>query len=210
MTDSTTRGTGSPRRGGIHHIGVATLDYDATIDFYTQVMGWEIAWQEIWADEDGEEALRHVFFDSGHGELFAFMCPTPRMAGMPSSWPTDINSGLGVDPNVYHFAFWADSVEELAERQIELRSRGAEVTEINDHGWCSSIYFRDPNGLMLEYCVTTREFTADDKLLKTRYQPGVLAFLDHPELMERDARIMGVPVELPQPEEIVADEPATV
>jgi catechol 2,3-dioxygenase-like lactoylglutathione lyase family enzyme len=190
------------RRGGMHHVGVATGDYDATVDFYTRVMDWEIAWQEIWATDDGVEILRHVFFDTGAGELFAFMCPTPAMKEMPSSWPTDINSGLGVEPNVYHFAFWADSVEELEERQAELRSRGAVVTEVNDHGWCSSIYFRDPNGLMLEYCATTRELTADDKILKVRYQPGVLAYLERPELMARDAEVMGVPVELPAPETV--------
>ena len=31
-----------------------------------------------------------------------------------------------------------------------------------DHGWCTSIYANDPNGIMVEFCATTRTFTADD------------------------------------------------
>ena len=41
-----------------------------------------------------------------------------------------------------------------------------------DHEWCRSIYFRDPNGLLLEFCTTVREFNADDKIMKHHDQPG--------------------------------------
>jgi hypothetical protein len=41
-----------------------------------------------------------------------------------------------------------------------------------DHEWCRSIYFNDPNGLLLEFCATVREFNDDDKLMKHREQPG--------------------------------------
>jgi len=33
-----------------------------------------------------------------------------------------------------------------------LRAKGVETTEIVDHGWARSIYFKDPNGISLEYC----------------------------------------------------------
>jgi len=46
------------------------------------------------------------------------------------------------------------------------------VTPVVDHEWCRSIYFRDPNGLLLEYCATVRAFTDEDKVMKHRYQPG--------------------------------------
>jgi catechol 2,3-dioxygenase-like lactoylglutathione lyase family enzyme len=184
------------KRRGVHHIGLASTNYEATVDFYTKVMGWEIGWQDFFAAPDGTALMRHVFFDTGDGSYVAFMCPTPEMSEMPNSWATDINSGLGLNfGGVYHFAYWVDSVEELEQRQGELRERGCETTEIVDHGWCQSIYFNDPNGLSLEYCVTTRVFNDDDKLLKTRYQPGVPAYQGHPELAERDARIMGLPPE---------------
>jgi hypothetical protein len=31
-----------------------------------------------------------------------------------------------------------------------------------DHGWCHSIYSNDPNGTLVEFCCTTREFTEAD------------------------------------------------
>jgi catechol-2,3-dioxygenase len=43
-------------------------------------------------------------------------------------------------------------VAALAQKRDELRAKGVEVTDIVDHGWAQSIYFKDPNGLSLEYC----------------------------------------------------------
>ena len=39
---------------------------------------------------------------------------------------------------------------------------GYDVMEI-DHNWCRSIYTRDPNGTVVEYCVTMGRFTQADK-----------------------------------------------
>jgi hypothetical protein len=32
-----------------------------------------------------------------------------------------------------------------------------------DHGWCTSIYAVDPNGILVEFCTTTQEFTDADR-----------------------------------------------
>lgn len=187
-------------RRGLHHLGLATNDYEATVDFYTNIIGWEIAWQDMMKGPDGSVAMRHVFFDTGDGSYVAFMALTPKIPGVPESWSTDINSGLGVPPHVYHFAFWLDSLEELKEYQQTLRDRGATVSEIYDHdGWCSGIVLRDPNGLLIEFACTTRELTEDDKLLKPRGAPKVPAYDENPGLKERDA---GIVLNLP-PEEAI-------
>lgn len=52
------------------------------------------------------------------------------------------------------------------------------------------------NDLMLEFCVQTREFNDDDKLLKSRQAP-TFEITDRQDL-EDSARIMGVPVEVLQ------------
>lgn len=41
------------KRTGAHHLGLATYDYDGIVDFYTRVLGWEIAWQDLMAGPDG-------------------------------------------------------------------------------------------------------------------------------------------------------------
>jgi hypothetical protein len=42
------------------------------------------------------------------------------------------------------------------------------VTQIVDHEWMQSIYFKDPNGLLLEFAVQTRPLGADDAVLQVR------------------------------------------
>jgi catechol-2,3-dioxygenase len=54
------------------------------------------------------------------------------------------NRGLGVPAGFYHFAFEAGSPAALADKRDELRAKGVEVTDIVDHGWSKSIYFKDP------------------------------------------------------------------
>lgn len=68
-----------------------------------------------------------------------------------------------------HFTFEAGSPAALADKRDELRAKGVEVTDIVDHGWSRSIYFKDPNGLSLEYCCTVRNLTADDAIMQERY-----------------------------------------
>ena len=53
-------------------------------------------------------------------------------------------------------AFDAGPVEELHAKRAELIAKGIKVTAIVDHEWVLSIYFKDPNGLLLEYAVQTR------------------------------------------------------
>jgi hypothetical protein len=47
---------------------------------------------------------------------------------------------------------WCDDEDELSQRQQELRALAVDVTDVVDHGWCKSIYFKDPNHIQLEYC----------------------------------------------------------
>jgi catechol 2,3-dioxygenase-like lactoylglutathione lyase family enzyme len=159
--------------GGVHHIGLATLDMDETLDFYTRKLGFEVAWCDIIEAPKGGK-IKHAFVDTGDGTLFAFMCPE-KFPGVPEEFSTDINKAQNLPNMLYHHAFGTESVEALEAKREELISKGIEVTAVMDHGWCKSIYFRDPNGLQLEYCVSTREFTDDDKIMKHRHQPGVEA-----------------------------------
>jgi len=69
-----------------------------------------------------------------------------------------------------------------------LLERGVEVTPVVDHEWCRSIYFRDPNGLLLEYCATTRAFTEDDKKMVHHDQPGIAT--KNPDDMRKVMKMM--------------------
>ena len=149
---------------GFSHIGLTTLDLDKTRDFYEGVLGFkEVVSDEIIVKEGGR--IRHVFFDVGHHQLIAFMEPN-GVVDVPKSFDTGINRGLGVPASFFHFAFEAGSDGALASRHQELREKGVEVTDIIDHDWAKSFYFRDPNGVSLEYCCMVRELTQEDASMR--------------------------------------------
>ena len=88
---------------------------------------------------------------------------------MPAEYDAGINRGLGVPAGFYHFAVEAGSPAALAEKRDELRAKGVETTDIIDHGWARSIYFKDPNGLSLEYYCVERNPAEDDAAMQGRF-----------------------------------------
>jgi catechol 2,3-dioxygenase-like lactoylglutathione lyase family enzyme len=154
---------------GFSHVGLATADIDATRNFYETVLGFAPARCDILEVKEGGEIF-HVFYDTGRGQLLAFMGPR-GVEGIPDDFDAGINRGLGLPRGMIHFAFEAESTDKLAAKREALIARGVAVSEIVDHdGWCKSIYFEDPNGIQLEYCCLTRALTPDDAVPKVRAQ----------------------------------------
>ena len=151
---------------GFSHIGLSTLDLDKTRDFYENVLKFKAVRCDILKVKEGGQ-IRHIFFDTGRDQLLAFM-EARAGPGLQTQYDTGINRGLGVPNAFYHFAFEAGSEAALVEKRNELIARGVEVTDVVDHDWAKSIYFKDPNGLQLEYCCYTRNLNADDARLQER------------------------------------------
>jgi hypothetical protein len=61
----------------------------------------------------------------------------------------------------------------LEEKRNELLAKGVEVTDVVDHDWAKSIYFKDPNGIQLEYCCLTRNLDANDARMQDRFEISV-------------------------------------
>jgi len=152
---------------GFSHIGLSTLDLDTTREFYEGVLGFKPVVADTIRIEEGGH-LRHLFFDVGRDQLIAFLEPI-GVPDVPAKYDAGINRGLGVPAGFYHIALEAGSPAALAEKRDELRAKGVEVTDIVDHGWARSIYFKDPNGLSLEYCCTVRNLTEDDATMQERF-----------------------------------------
>src|SRR5215475_15064811 len=148
---------------GFSHIGLSTLDLDKTRAFYEGVLGFSAVVDDTIEIEEGGR-LRHVFFDVGHHQLIAFMEPQD-VPEVPAKFDAGINRGLGVPAAFYHFAFEAGSEAALAERRDQLRAKGVEITDIVDHQWAQSIYFKDPNGLSLEYCCVVGNPPEGDEMM---------------------------------------------
>src|SRR3984893_14742876 len=172
---------------GFSHIGLSTLDLDKTSEFYEGVLGFKPVIADTIKIKEGGR-IRHIFFDTGHDQLIAFM-EAHGVPGVPAAYDAGINGGLGVPSVSYHFAFEAGSEAALQDKRDELLARGVEVTEIVDHDWAKSIYFKDPNGLQLEFCSFTRNLNADDARLQDRAEISVRRL----GLQDPDALRRGVP-----------------
>jgi catechol 2,3-dioxygenase-like lactoylglutathione lyase family enzyme len=152
---------------GYSHVGLSTLDLDRTRAFYEGVLGFKVVRCDIMKVKEGGE-IRHAFFDTGQGQLMAFMEPR-GVPGIPTEYDAGINRGLGVPEAFYHFAFEVGSVEALEAKRTELIGKGVAVSPIVDHEWMKSIYFKDPNNLLLEYACATRELDDDDARMQVRF-----------------------------------------
>ena len=145
---------------GLSDIGLSTLDLDKTQDFYENVLGFKAVPCDIIKIKEGGR-VRHMFFDVGHGQLIAFMEPRDVDA-IPEQYDAGINEDLGVPGPFYHFAFESGPVDSLEAKRLDLIGKGLTVTDVVDHEWAKSIYFKDPNGISLEFCCLTRDVGNED------------------------------------------------
>jgi len=130
----------------LNHAAYVTHDARATVQFYTEVMGMELA-STIMGDRIPSTGdafpYFHLFFRMGDGSTMAFF----ESPGLP---PASKASHPAYDI-FNHIAFQVDSVEEVKRWRAWLASKAIDVIGPVDHdGFVLSIYFRDNNGYRLE------------------------------------------------------------
>ena len=157
---------------GFHHVAIATRDLEASHRFYTEAMGFELVKVETAPSPEGGWA-RHVFYDTGDGMLAVWELHGEHVGDFDPA----ISTGLGLPIWTNHIAFAAADLGALEAAKRRWLDHGHDVAEI-DHGWCTSMYATDPAGIMVEWCLTTREFTAADRAdaleLLTAAEPPLL------------------------------------
>jgi catechol 2,3-dioxygenase-like lactoylglutathione lyase family enzyme len=123
---------------GVHHITLVGSNREETIDFYEGLLGMPLVFEQPNLDVPEET---HLYFDPGDGRLLTFFVRSSRVND-----PTPNPEGIG---NLHHLAF---TVSRATYTQVTARlaARGIENTGAIDRGFMDSIYFRDPNGQLLE------------------------------------------------------------
>ncbi|MBL9098876.1 MAG: VOC family protein [Alphaproteobacteria bacterium] len=144
---------------GYHHLALATRDMKAIDHFYREVMGFDLKKVEVGPTPQGGWA-KHFFYEIEPDRFIAFW----ELHGPAFEKPfeTGLSKAVGLPEWVNHISFYSPTEDHLREKREMWLSGGFDVMEI-DHTWCKSIYTRDPNGTMVEYCVTTGQFTAEDR-----------------------------------------------
>jgi len=142
-----------------HHLAVATHDMKAVHRFYSESMGFDLVKVEMAGTPTGGRA-KHFFYDVGDGEMMAFWeLHDPEL---PSDFDPSLSGAMGLPEWVNHYAFKVDSIGALHAARDRWLEFGVDVLEI-DHRWCHSVYTKDPNGTLVEFCVTTGEFSGEDR-----------------------------------------------
>lgn len=133
----------------VHHLAASTADMAGVIEFCTQVLGMELVGL---FDMHGVPGGSHCFLrlDDRSAMSFVFL---PAMADIDEQLGVT-HAGHGGDTSapgtMQHLAFGVDSVDDLLAMRDRVRLHGYQVDGPIDHGFCRSIYFRGPEGMVLE------------------------------------------------------------
>lgn len=147
---------------GYHHLALATRDMAAIHKFYEGILGFELVKVEMGPTPEGGSA-KHFFYRMEDDSKFIAFWELHDVPGT-ENLETSLSKAAGVPKWVNHISFDVTDRDDLERRRQQWLGAGVDVMEI-DHNWCHSIYANDPNGTMVEFCLTTGSFTEEDRNL---------------------------------------------
>jgi catechol 2,3-dioxygenase-like lactoylglutathione lyase family enzyme len=161
------------RTNGINHLALVCRDMGETVKFYRDILDMPLI--KTIALPDGGQ---HFFFDCGGGSSLAFFWWNEVPAAAPgiasvAKFPQSPKSAIG---SMNHVAFdmAADELEACVAR---LQAAGVDVlpmvvnhddspqgvsAQMHPGVFVRSVYFTDPNGIMLEFAGWTKSFGPED------------------------------------------------
>lgn len=137
---------------GLHHITLVTQDAQSTVDFYTRVLGQRLVKQTI--NFDAPDTY-HLYFGDEMGR------PGTAITFFEWSFATKGYPGIG---GTHHFALQVSSFDGLLKWKRRLTDLGLKVDGPLDRHYFKSIYFRDPDGVILEIATTGPGWIVDEAL----------------------------------------------
>jgi glyoxylase I family protein len=131
----------------LHHTAYTTKDMEKTRTFYQEVIGLPLV--ATWSESDklfGKvRTYCHCFFGLGDGGALAFFQFADREDERKFSPPIP-------ETPFHHIALKVDqATQEAIEKRIEAAGYKDPDTFVLEHGYCRSVYIKDPNGLILEF-----------------------------------------------------------
>lgn len=142
---------------GVHHLALVCKDMDRTVKFYTEVMGMTLT-----ARLSLPGGAKHFFFDMGGGNQLAFFYYPEAPAQQPGVSNADYKTFMSAPSSMNHVAFSLPDEDALWSAWDELKQKGVTSLWALDHEFCKSIYFRDPDGIWLEFACWVRPLDERD------------------------------------------------
>ena len=148
----------------LHHTAYVTRDLEATRKFYEEVIGMPLV--ATWCESDelfGKmRTYCHTFFgmaDGGSLAFFQFENPEDQAEFGPT---------MPASP-FHHIALAVDAETQAAiEKRIVAAGIQPPHTYVLEHGYCRSVYVKDPNGMILEFTLDHPEVDKISRERRTR------------------------------------------
>ena len=182
---STTNTNSKYELRGFNHIALVCRDMAETVQWYEEKLGMRLI-KTLQFPDGGQ----HFFLDMGNGvDGIAFFWfpdapegkPGESIHGTFDDQMRRVRSGITAIGTTNHIAFDVPA-EKIDEYLVRLRDSGVAVTEITNHSnslagghkveydpatddgdvFVRSLYFKDPNGTLLEFACWTRTFDESD------------------------------------------------
>ena len=135
---------------GLHHNAYRCHNSEETRKFYEEFLGLRLAGAlAIKESHTGRKTdVLHTFYEMGNGSYLAFFEAPDRPFEFKKQHDFDLHIALEVDAAT------------LAEMFARGKAEGVETRGVSDHAFVKSIYFRDPNGYVIELTAKTENHDA--------------------------------------------------
>ncbi len=137
---------------GLHHITIVSGDAQRTVDFYTEVLGQRLIKQTVNFDDPRSY---HLYFGNHEGQ--------PGTVLTFFEWPHAQRGHPGIG-GTHHVALQVADEAGLLRWKRRLTDHGIAVDGPLDRHYFKSIYFRDPDGTILEIATQAPGWAVDEAL----------------------------------------------
>jgi glyoxalase family protein len=135
---------------GFHHVTMVSSDARRTLAFYRDLLGIGLVKRTVDPDEP---AAHHLFFGDSTGAPGTILTFFDRRGHPRGRW------GVG---GVHHLALGVGGPEAQLKWKRRLTDAGVPVTGPFNRGYFHSIYFKDPDGQILEIATRGPGYTIDE------------------------------------------------
>ncbi len=164
-----------PGYRGINHLALVCRDMARTVDFYQGVLGMPL----VKTIEMPAGMGQHFFFDCGGGDCLAFFwfpAAPDRAPGVASPVALPDRGELTTAVGSMNHVALSVPPERIESLRAQLIANDIECTAVFNHDdsesglsrqmtddvFVRSVYFFDPDGILLEFAAWTRELSPDD------------------------------------------------
>ena len=147
---------------GLHHNAYRCRDSEETRKFYEDFLGLKLAdaFEIQTTQTNRATSVLHSFYEMGDGSFLAFFEAPDQPFEFKKQHDFDLHIALEVEPSILKEMFSKG-------KESNIDTRG-----ISDHGFIHSVYFRDPNGYVIE--LTAKTETPDENHLQPKNAHAVL------------------------------------